>query len=159
MAGATERQITIRRYQPSDREALLDLAVRLTEGIAPWRDRDAFHAAARGWVEGAIERDESDGTLLVAVDEQGSPRGFVGVNRGRHFTGDEQATIGELVVDKTVEGQGVGRRLATAAECWATEHDLRIVTLLTGAANRPARAFYRRLGFQEEEVRLTKLIE
>jgi ribosomal protein S18 acetylase RimI-like enzyme len=34
----------------------------------------------------------------------------------------------------------------------------RTLTLVTGAANSGARSFYDRLGFLEEEVRLTKLL-
>jgi len=43
-----------------------------------------------------------------------------------------------------------------AAESWASDRGLRHLTLETGAANQPARGFYRALGYLEEDVRLTK---
>jgi len=43
-----------------------------------------------------------------------------------------------------------------AAEDWARARGLRHLTLQTGAANAEARAFYRALGYLEEEVRLTR---
>jgi ribosomal protein S18 acetylase RimI-like enzyme len=42
-----------------------------------------------------------------------------------------------------------------AAEHWARARGLRHLTLQTGAANEEARAFYRSLGYLEEEIRLT----
>ena len=45
-----------------------------------------------------------------------------------------------------------------AAEAWAAQRGLAFVTLHTGAANQPARRLYRRLGYHEEELLLTKAI-
>jgi len=44
------------------------------------------------------------------------------------------------------------------AEAWAAQCGLAFVTLHTGAANQPARSLYRRLGYDEEELLLTKAI-
>jgi GNAT superfamily N-acetyltransferase len=51
-----------------------------------------------------------------------------------------------------------GAALVETAETWARDHGLRHLTLHTGALNATARAFYAALGFQEEEVRLTRVI-
>jgi GNAT superfamily N-acetyltransferase len=45
-----------------------------------------------------------------------------------------------------------------SAEQWARNHGFTRMTLETGAANQAARAFYAALGYQEEEVRLTKTL-
>jgi ribosomal protein S18 acetylase RimI-like enzyme len=45
-----------------------------------------------------------------------------------------------------------------AAERWAADRGLPFLTLETGAANQPARSLYRALGYQEEDIRLTKAI-
>lgn len=54
--------------------------------------------------------------------------------------------------------RGIGAALVEAADTWARDHDLRNLTLHTGAFNTTARAFYAALGFAEEEVRLTRAI-
>jgi ribosomal protein S18 acetylase RimI-like enzyme len=46
-----------------------------------------------------------------------------------------------------------------AAEEWARRQRLTCVTLHTGAANTRARAFYAALGYEEEDVRLTKRLD
>ncbi|MDR8412126.1 GNAT family N-acetyltransferase [Nonomuraea sp. 3-1Str] len=82
--------------------------------------------------------------------------GFVTMATRRHFTGQVDAYIGELVVRAGAERIGVGRALMNAAESWARAHGLRRVTLETGAANVRARSFYQGLGYAEEEVRLSR---
>ncbi|MFD0884420.1 GNAT family N-acetyltransferase [Streptosporangium algeriense] len=68
------------------------------------------------------------------------------------------AYVGELVVSSEAERTGVGSALMAAAESWARAHGLCRMTLETGAANLRARAFYRSLGFADEDVRLSKPI-
>ncbi|GGT15106.1 GNAT family N-acetyltransferase [Nonomuraea spiralis] len=98
------------------------------------------------------------GAVFVAVR---GPRivGVVSVDRQRHFTGDEDAYVGELAVDPREVRGGVGRRLMAAAEDWARGQGLRHVTLETGAANTTARRFYAALGYTEEGVRLTRSLD
>ena len=149
---------TIRPFDPSDRDAVVALAPRLTIGIARWRDPDAFLAAVHRWIEGSIEGIGTDRAVLVAEDARGRCVGFVSVARDVHFTGEEQAYVGELAVAAEVEGMGVGRALLTGAEEWAREHGYRLVALDTGAANTRARGFYERLGYAEESVKLVKVL-
>jgi len=75
-----------------------------------------------------------------------------------HFTGTPEAYVGELVVAEEAEGRGVGRALMAAVEDWARAHGLGRVSLETGAANTAARGFYRALGYDESDVRLTKSV-
>ncbi len=88
----------------------------------------------------------------------GSP-GVISVSRSRHFSGEEDAYIGELAVAQNVDRGGVGSRLVTAARPWAKERGLRCLTLHTGAANATARTFYEALGFRDEDVRLTLVVD
>ena len=46
--------------------------------------------------------------------------------------------------------------LMTIAEEWGRGQGLARISLDTGAANAPARAFYAGLGYEEEDVKLTK---
>jgi ribosomal protein S18 acetylase RimI-like enzyme len=58
-----------------------------------------------------------------------------------------------------MERRGIATALMNAAEAWAAQRGLAFLTLHTGAANQPARGLYRRLGYHEEELLLTKAIQ
>jgi ribosomal protein S18 acetylase RimI-like enzyme len=55
--------------------------------------------------------------------------GMVSLAERRHFTGDTDAYISELVIDGSVEGHGAGQALMAAAETRAAERGLSRVTL------------------------------
>jgi ribosomal protein S18 acetylase RimI-like enzyme len=147
---------TIRRYRPGDAGAVLAMADRLTVGVAPWRDADAVRTAVRGWVSGAISG-SGDGPVWVA-ELGGAVVGFVHAGERAHFSGERDGYVGELVVAEAAERHGIGRALLAAAEDWAAGRGLRRLSLETGAANTTARAFYAALGYQEEDVRLSRSI-
>ena len=142
-----------------DRAGILELAPRLAEGVAPWRDQAEALLAGRRWLEESLDAAKSgDGIVLV---RRPTPRGIAGVISVRsstHFTGERDGYIGELVVADRASRRGIGRALVAAADAWARDHGLRNLTLHTGAFNIGARAFYAGLGFAEEEVRLTRPI-
>ncbi|HEY7835521.1 MAG TPA: GNAT family N-acetyltransferase [Ktedonobacterales bacterium] len=157
MAAQTSGEsIRVRPYTTPDRDAVLALGERLVIGLAPWRDPAKMRDAARRWIEGDIARIGETCAVLVAEEATGQILGFVAVAHEVHFTGDEQAYVGELVVARHAEGHGAGRALMSAAEEWARARGYRFVTLDTGAANVGARAFYARLGYAEESVKLVK---
>ncbi len=158
MPGWEGGAMQIRAFVEADRAALVALAPRLTIGMPAWRDAAGCLAAVHGWVAAAMERDAADGALLVAAGADGQVAGFISIERATHFSGEREACVGELVVDVRYEGRGVGRELVQAAERWAVAEGYRTLTLITGADNGNARRFYDRLGFQEEEVRLTKML-
>ena len=151
--------VHIRPFEVHDRDAVLDLAPRLTIGIAPWLAADAFLAAARGWITGSIEGIGQDRAVFVAEDVQGTCIGFVSIARTVHFTGPAQAYIGELAVAADAEGNGVGRALLLRAEAWAWQQGMQSVALDTGAANLRARGFYEHFRYAEESVKLVKLLQ
>jgi GNAT superfamily N-acetyltransferase len=125
----------IRPYRHEDRDAVVALAPCLTEGVAAWRDADAVADAVRGWVTDSLDQNESDGHCVLVAVRDSRVVGFVTVTTRRHFTGQVDAYIGELVVAAEVERMGVGRALMKAAEAWARERGLQRITLETGAAN------------------------
>ena len=153
-----ELSILVRPVGDDDRAAILELAPRLAEGVAPWRDQAEALLAGRRWLEESLDAAKTgDGVVLVVADEEGIA-GVIGVRPSTHFTGERDGYIGELVVARRTARRGIGRALVTAAEGWARDHGLRHLTLHTGAFNTGARAFYADLGFAEEEVRLTRPI-
>lgn len=152
--------VLIRPYRATtDREAVLALAPRLAEGVAPWRDSAAVADAVRGWVVEAVDAapDSTDERVWVA-EAAGAVVGFVHAAERAHFTGARDGYVGELAVAEPAQGRGVGRALLRAAERWAAERGLARLSLETGAANTAARAFYRALGYQEEDVRLSRAV-
>jgi ribosomal protein S18 acetylase RimI-like enzyme len=70
----------------------------------------------------------------------------------KHWSGDLDGYIGELVVSHEAEGAGIGSDLIRAAIEWSREQELDRVSVDTGAANTRARDLYRKLGFSEESI-------
>ena len=145
----------IRPATKADAEAVLALAHRLREGVAPWRDEAAVAAAVRGWVEGSLASIGELGHAMLVSEQAGEVVGFVSVSPGRHWSGEAEATIGELVVAPAVEGRGLGRALVEAALEHARADGYQRISVSTGAANARARALYARLGFEDEDVTLS----
>jgi len=83
---------------------------------------------------------------------------FVCVSERPHFTGEVDTYIGELVVAKMAQGKGVGRALVRAAEDWGRARGRKRVVVDTGAANAPARQFYAALGYEEEDITVSRAI-
>ncbi|WP_344495411.1 GNAT family N-acetyltransferase [Nonomuraea monospora] len=152
--------VQIRPVREEDRHAVMELAARLCEGVAEWRDPDAVVEAARQWLAGffAPVAPEQRGAVFVAV-AGGEVVGLVSVNTHRHFTGPVEAYIGELVVAPHAVRGGVGRRLLGAAEEWARGRGVRHLTLETAAGNATARRFYAAVGYREEAVRFTRVLD
>ncbi len=151
--------VRVRVYEPGDASFVLGLAPRLTVGIPPWRDPARMLSTVQDWLRSSIARRGERAELFVAVTETGELLGFASVSEETHFTGTPQAYLGELAVVEEVEGSGVGTALVRACEGWARRHGVRILALATGAGNERARAFYHRLGFLEEDVKLVKVLD
>jgi GNAT superfamily N-acetyltransferase len=163
VSGANGDNGVVRPLAPGDGDAVLALSGRLVIGVTAWRHPGRVAEAAHGWVEGSLAAAGQPGhAVFVAVAVGGEPGGtgevvgFVTVGERKHFTGQVDGYVGELVTAAAMEGQGVGRALMVAAEDWARQQGLAHLTLETGAANRRARQFYEHLGYVEEEVRLTR---
>ena len=148
--------VSVRRLQHDDHDAVMALAPRLTEGVAPWRDPVAVRRAVEDWVERSLESAERDGHAVFVADVAGEVVGFVSVGEREHFSDAVDGYVGELVVSADQVGQGIGDVLMTAAEDWARDRGLQHLTLETGAANTVARRFYAARGYREEDVRLTR---
>ena len=114
--------------------------------------------AACGWVESSLDTaSQPDHAVYVAIAD-GRVAGAVTICERKHFTGQVDAYTGELAVASDLERRGIATQLVNAAEAWAARRGLAFVTLETGAANHPARAFYAQRGYHEEDIRLTKAL-
>lgn len=93
------------------------------------------------------------------VAEQGQQVvGFVTGGSRAHWSGDQDAYIGELAVAAGSEGQGIGSDLLAVVQRWATQRGYARIVLETGAANTRACAFYERHGYSTEEVVLSRAL-
>jgi GNAT superfamily N-acetyltransferase len=148
--------LSVRPYIPEDRDFVLSLAPRLAIGMQPWRDLALWVKTAESWLTGSIDAHREKTMVLIAEDGQGQRLGVATVSHSTHFTGQPQATIGELVTREGYEGRGIGTVLVEACEKWAREQAYSLLTVSTGAANARAVRLYRHLGFHDEDVTLTK---
>ena len=151
---------TIRPYQPSDRAEVTAIAQRLVEnGIPPWRDP----VKALDWHNRATESIFEEGApgdaVLVAQASSGGLLGFVALRTNQDFqTGEEQGYVSDFAVTQPAEGRGVAQALMAAAEEWALNRKFRFLTLDVFGMNPRARAFYARVGFAEQNLRLVKVL-
>jgi ribosomal protein S18 acetylase RimI-like enzyme len=141
-----------------DQEAVLALADRLCEGVARWRDPEAVVAAVRGWVQSSLATMDDPGHAVLVAELDGSVVGFVTVSPTHHWSGEPEASIGELVVSPQAEGRGIGRALVEAAMLRAQEDGCARISVSTGAANDRARALYQRMGFEDEDVTTSRAL-
>jgi ribosomal protein S18 acetylase RimI-like enzyme len=134
------------------------LAPRLAEWVASWRDPAAVLSAVHSWLRDSIGAVSQPGHVVYVAVVGDDVAGVVTVGERAHFTGQVDAYVGELAVQAGMERRGIATQLMAAAEAWAAHRGLSFLTLETGAANQPARSLYHALGYQEEDVRLTKAL-
>lgn len=149
----------VRPYLPTDRAFVLGLAPRLAIGMQAWRDLDGWLETVKGWITESILQHNQRTMVFIAEDEHGERLGFATVSHSAHFTGQPQANIGELATSEFAQGHGVGTALVQACERWAREQGYALISLSTGAGNTRALAFYHHLGYQDEDVTLTKTMD
>jgi ribosomal protein S18 acetylase RimI-like enzyme len=153
---APRLEIIVRPYRPVDRERAILLAPRLTEGTAPWRDPAGTLRAVEVAVRSAIDSFRTPGHAVFVAEADGEMVGLVTVSERMSFTGQREAYVGWLAVQAGMERRGIGTALMTVAERWAIRRRVSCITLETGAANHAARSLYQVLGYEEEDIRLTK---
>ena len=84
--------------------------------------------------------------LLVAEHEHGVCGWLHGYIRPL-LESDPALEIGGLVVAETARGQGIGAQLLAAAENWARQQGLTLVTLRSHEQRSDAHRFYQRQGY------------
>src|SRR5580693_8566561 len=98
--------IPIRPADDDDRAGVLELAPRLAEGVAPWRDQAEALLAGRCWLEESLDAAKTgECAVLVAADADGIA-GVITVRASSHFTGERDGYIGELVVAERTSRHG-----------------------------------------------------
>jgi len=148
--------VTIRAATDADGPVHLALADRLRQGVAPWRDEAVVVDAVRGWVEASVAAMDEAGHAVLVAELGSTVVGFVTLSPGSHWSGVAEPSIGDLVVAPEAEGQGIGSALVEAVIERARSEGHTRVSVSTGAANARALGLYRRLGFEDEDVTLSR---
>jgi ribosomal protein S18 acetylase RimI-like enzyme len=163
--GATSTPpVAIRPATAADADFIRGLTARFAEaGPPPWREPERmarFFDRAVGEIAGLLEADyASPGDTVLIATEGDTALGFIHLQRQMSaLTGEGQGYVNALAVAPEAEGRGVGRALMAAGEAWARERGYRYLALETFGGNRRARAFYTRLGFEEETLKLVKTL-
>jgi GNAT superfamily N-acetyltransferase len=149
--------LLLRAATKDDLEFLLSLVPRLSEfGLPPSRDAKALEA----FTENKLRQSCGETTSVVVIAEQDGRRlGFIQVGEDKEvFSGEAHASVVNLVVVKEVEGKGVGKALMNAAETWAREKGFQFISLYVFGTNQHARVFYKKLGYGEDSLKLTKTL-
>jgi len=132
----------VRAASPADRAFILRAIPRLSEGfpLPAWRTPREVAEAEAATLEAALERVPKGALLLVAESSDG-PGGLIYLEQQiDYFRRAPHAHVAVLVVAGEAEGHGVARLLLEAAETWAREQGLAMLTLNVFAGNTRARA-------------------
>ncbi len=108
-------------------------------------------------IDEALSGARSDAAVFVAVNTSGEPLGFIHLHGATDFfTGESHGHVSDIVVMPEAEGHGVGQALMAAADDWARALGYRVLSLHVFDGNARARAFYQRLGYRPDVLKLIK---
>lgn len=98
--------------------------------------------------------------VFLVHNSTGLRAGYIWVAQVRHgFTGELQAHVLNLFVVAQFRGQGIGAHLMAQAEKWAMERHFTRIGLSVSAHNAAAISLYSNLGYTNEMLRMTKMLE
>jgi ribosomal protein S18 acetylase RimI-like enzyme len=144
--GKAQADFLIRTAQRRELERLIAVYKAGYEGLEEYAETDDDDI--RDYLEWLFDGDPNG--FLVA-EANGELIGFVSVHADwwdRRYQ-RRTAELHELVVHKDWQGKGVGRALMMAALDYARAQGCEYASLWVGEGNEKARAWYRRLGFEE----------
>ena len=123
----------------------------------PWHDGQDLIAFQHRYMRAAFARPKAETVTLIAEAPGGERLGYVHAEAATDsVTLEPCGYVTVLALTREAEGQGIADRLMAGVEDWARGMGFRLLGLDVFANNRRARAFYRRLGYQEDSLRLTK---
>lgn len=148
----------IRPLSAEDREFVSRVATRLYHGptTSP-RDPERLQSYFAAITPEDLTRDEGTEAFVATGPDLDTPLGLLVIKPDfDYFTDHPRASVDILVVAEEAEGRGVGRALMTHAEQWGREHGCHEVVLDVFANNPSAIAFYERIGFAPDHLRMSK---
>jgi GNAT superfamily N-acetyltransferase len=151
----------IRAARAADRDAVLALAPRLVDGfpLPGWRTREEIVRTEAATLGAALDAMPPGAALLLAESPEGDTVGLVYLELQFDYYRKAHGHVSVLAVAAEAEGKGVGRLLLEAAERWARDQGLSMLTLNVFAGNYRARGVYERLGYAPETIRYARILE
>jgi RimJ/RimL family protein N-acetyltransferase len=144
--------IRVRRAEPADAQALVELA----ENVG--REEGRWILSSEGWRSVTDERRflktvlrHPDAAVFVAEDE-GTVVGRLSLSRDPHPASRHVADLG-LMVAASHRGKGIGRMLLEQAVQWSRMSEIRKLELHVFPWNGPALRLYESFGFEREGYR------
>jgi GNAT superfamily N-acetyltransferase len=140
---------------------MFDQAARLAAvANLPWHAENDLFTFQHRYMKVAFARPTAEFASFIAEDESAARLGFLHVEASTDsVTLEPCAYVTVLAVTEAAEGHGVAARLMAAAEDWARSQGFRLICLDVFANNHRARAFYARLNYQDDSIRLTKPLQ
>ena len=149
---------TIRPLSDEDDAFVSQVATRLYPGstTSP-RDPERMQSYFVALTPADLTRDPGTEAFVALGKDLANPLGLLVIKPDfDYFTDHPRAYVEILVVAEEAEGRGVGRVLMTHAEQWGRARGCQEVVLDVFANNSSAIAFYERIGFAPDHVRMSK---
>ena len=150
--------LSIRPLSDEDGAFVSQVATRLYPGstTSP-RDPERMHSYFATLTPGDLTRDPGTEAFVAFGEDPERPLGLLVIKPDfDYFTDHPRAYVEILVVAEDAEGRGVGRVLMSHAEEWGRAHGCHEVVLDVFANNHSAIAFYQRIGFAPDHLRMSK---
>lgn len=165
-----EKNLTIRKYQESDRKEIIDLLIEFQKYLAeidskgvvtPYDSRDEPELYLKIMIKECKRR---HGKILVAfIDDQIA--GFIQYTVDRHEGDDaynlmhapgDHGWITELFTDEKFRGQGVAKSLIAKAEKYFKKNNCVNSRINVMTENELALSVYHKLGYENRDIELSK---
>jgi GNAT superfamily N-acetyltransferase len=128
---------SMREARATDADRMTDLAAQLGYPLAPGELAERLPRVAG----------TRDAVVLVAVDEDDLPIGWIHVELKPTLLAPLAAQVMGLVVDEAARNGGIGARLLERGEAWARERGCHAMLVGTRVTRERAHRFYRRQGY------------
>jgi ribosomal protein S18 acetylase RimI-like enzyme len=156
----TPAGISIRPALECDRAFVSGLVSSLLEyGSPAWEDAGALAPGFSAALGAAVSAQDQDSTVLIAEGEDMTPLGFISIKVKPDVTGVDRAHVADLAVIDGARRRGIGTLLMKAAESWAGDRGLSVLSLDVWSTNARAMSFYRGLGYAPESLCLIKRLD
>ncbi|MEO6859206.1 MAG: GNAT family N-acetyltransferase [Solirubrobacteraceae bacterium] len=153
-------RISIRQASSEDRDFVTGMVPSLLASTSPaWHNTELLAPEFREVLAHAINHQSRRSTVLIAEAADATPLGFISLKVHKDAAGVERAHVADLAVTDSARRTRVGTALMNAAESWARDLGMGLLSLDVWSTNENAFAFYRRLGYSAESVCLIKWLD
>ncbi len=146
------------RADPADHAFVIGLSPRLAAvAELDWHPIADVLSFQRGYTADLLAEGGTACIALIAEDRVGCRLGFaIAQERADEITGEACCHLALLCLTEAAEGHGIAAALMRAVEAWAAAQGHRLMTLAVFANNSRGRAFYKRLGFFDDTLTMTR---